>query len=141
MDLMEPYDYAALEAFQPKYLSGFLAERYNMESEELQPRVQIKGREDAKSITEKTISGYASMTNRTDGSSFRFQDTKYAMFPVWTYFYKYKDKMFPFYINGQTGKMVGEPPKSAIKVLLYSGTVFGGILALLLMWNAMMGML
>ncbi|MCR4690072.1 MAG: hypothetical protein K5739_01835 [Lachnospiraceae bacterium] len=141
MDLMEPYDYSQMESFDPKFLSGFLAEQYNMESEELLPRVQIKGRDDAKSITEKTITGYTSMTNRVDQSSFRQRETTYAMLPVWTYFYKYKDKTLPFYINGQTGKLVGQPPISGLKVLIYSGTVFAGMIALLSMWNILLGML
>ena len=131
MDLMEPYDYGKLQPFQPKFLSGFLAEQYNMPSEELLQRAIAKGREDAKSITEQTITGYASMTNRNDGCSYKHKDTTYSMFPVWTYYYKYHDKTYPFYINGQTGKMVGTPPRSVIKMLIYSATVFTGILSLL----------
>ena len=141
MDLMEPYDYSQLQDFDPKYLSGFLAERYNMESEALLPRVQGKARDDAKSITESTISGYSSVTSRADAVSFRHNSTTYAMFPVWTYFYKYMDKMYPFYINGQTGKLVGDPPQSRIKMLLYSGTVMAGIFCILIMWNVIMGLL
>ena len=141
MDLMEPYDYQKLRPFEPKYLSGFLAEQYNMESEELLSRAVSKARDDAKAITEKTISGYTSMTGRKDNSSFRQKETTYSMFPVWTYFYQYHDKTYPFYINGQTGKLVGEPPQSLLKILIYSGTVFAGFLSLFAMWNMIIGSL
>ncbi|MBO4338168.1 MAG: hypothetical protein J5842_08855, partial [Lachnospiraceae bacterium] len=141
MDLMEPYDYSQLQQFDPRYLSGFLAEQYNMESDELLVRVQQKGREDAKAITESTISGYTSITSRKDGTAFSHKGTTYSMFPVWTYFYKYRDKVFPFYINGQTGKLVGEPPQSVVKISLYSGTVFLGIFLLLSLWNILMSLL
>ncbi len=92
MDLMEPYDYSQLKDFDPKFLSGFLAEQYNMESDELLARVHQKGREDAKSITESTISGYTSVTSRRDTAAFAHKGTTYSMFPVWTYFYQYHDK-------------------------------------------------
>ncbi len=141
MDLMEPYDYSKLQPYQAKFLSGFLAEQYNMESEELLVRAQQKAREDAKSITEKTIAGYTSMTNRNDGSAFRQKDTTYSMFPVWTYFYKYRDKTYPFYINGQTGKLVGQPPQSPYKIALYSATMFIWFFGMMALWNILMSLL
>ena len=141
MDLMEPYDYTALVDFDPKYISGFLAEQYNMESDELLARARQKGREDAKAITEQTIKGYASITSRQDTVAFEDKDAAYAMLPVWTYFYDYHGKTYPFYINGETGKLVGDPPNSMIKIFAYSATFFAGILSLLIMWNLIMSML
>ena len=36
----------------------------------------------------------------------------YGLLPVWKYIYNYKDKEYPFYVNGQTGKVVGTLPMS-----------------------------
>ena len=44
MDLMEPYDYRQLEAFDPKYMSGFYGEIYNQSAPELEGRAQVKAR-------------------------------------------------------------------------------------------------
>ena len=38
MDMMEPYQYEALENFRPEYMSGFLGEVYNQSAEVLEPR-------------------------------------------------------------------------------------------------------
>ena len=56
------------------------------------------------------------------GGSAKFSDglgsfeANYAMLPVWLFTYKYKDKDYTFMVNGQTGKVVGEPPVSKLKV-------------------------
>ena len=44
MDLMEPYDYQALENFDPKFMSGFYAQIYNQPPQELEGRGQRQGR-------------------------------------------------------------------------------------------------
>jgi len=42
MDLLEPFGYGSAEPFQMKYMSGFLAEKYNMTSEEKKVILNIK---------------------------------------------------------------------------------------------------
>ena len=43
---------------------------------------------------------------------------KHVLFPVWIASYRYKDKVYHFLINGQTGEVQGEAPISWIKVAL-----------------------
>ena len=43
---------------------------------------------------------------------------KYLMLPVWFSNFKYKDKVYQFMVNGQTGKVAGKTPISVWKVLL-----------------------
>ena len=38
--------------------------------------------------------------------------------------YKYQGKDYPFYVNGQTGKITGSTPVSKKKVIAYGSTVF-----------------
>ena len=45
--------------------------------------------------------------------------------PVWTINYTYKGYTHQFFMNGQTGKIVGQPPLSAFK----SAAWFAGIAA------------
>ncbi len=43
---------------------------------------------------------------------------KHVLLPVWVASYRYNNKTFQFMINGQTGKVQGEKPISAIKVAI-----------------------
>ena len=133
MDLIEPYDYKALEDFQTKYMSGFFAEKYNMDATELGPRAKDKAKADAKAIMNKTITGYSTITNRTDNVTMDEKKADYALLPVWCYSYKYKGKDYLFKMNGQTGKIVGKPPVSWARVWGYGATVFGCTSAILAM--------
>ena len=95
MDLIEPYDYKALEDFQTKYMSGFFAEKYNMDATELGPRAKDKAKADAKAIMNKTVTGYSTITNRTDNVTMDEKKADYALLPVWCYSYKYKGEGLP----------------------------------------------
>ena len=50
---------------------------------------------------------------------------KYLLVPVWMSSFKYKDKLYQFVVNGQTGKVGGKAPTSVWKVLLAIGIVVG----------------
>lgn len=141
MDLMEPYNYGALEDFQAKYMSGFMAEKYNMPDSELQPRAYAKAKADAEQLMNETLTGYTTVAQRDPQLTLDNTQTNYALLPVWNYTYTYKGKTYPFSINGQTGKMVGKPPISTAKVLGYGATVFLGTALAGGLFNLIMGVL
>ena len=60
----------------------------------------------------------------------------YGLLPVWKYDYTYKGRDYPFYVNGQTGKLVGIAPISKAKVWAYAGTLGVVLTAILCMLNA-----
>lgn len=135
MDLMEPYDYAALENFREEYMSGFFAERYNVDDVASEPRAMGKAKQDAENLLRQSISGYnlglsASTNSHVD---LKKQQTNYALLPVWIYNYKYKGQDYRFHVNGQTGKIIGKVPVSVKKVWGYGATVFASVFAILMM--------
>ena len=131
MDLMEPYEYKDLEAFQPKYLSGFQGETYNQTPVELEKRAKSKADMDTEAWLNSTMTGYNSL--RPSQKQFTHQPNarEFAMMPVWKYVYRYHNTNFEYYINGQTGKVYGKLPKSTSKIFFAGGTLFAGILLLL----------
>lgn len=131
MDIMEPYEYKDLEAFQPKYLSGFQGETYNQTPDQLEPRARAKADKDADSLLRSSMTGYNSLTPTRRDIQHRPSSREFAMMPVWKYVYRYHNKDFEYYINGQTGKVYGKLPKSVGKILFSGGTLFAGILLLL----------
>ena len=129
MDLMEPYNYQALEAFQAKYMSGFFSEIYNEGSSELEERAKKKVGEDSRELMQATISGYNTVNATNDDLTMKRDGTHYALMPVWIYQYSYRKKEYRFYINGQTGKVIGETPVDYKKAAVYGTTLFASAVA------------
>lgn len=127
MDLVEPFKYEQLEGFQEKYMSGFYGEIYNMSADELEDRAKQKASKDADSLLRESLGGYTTLVAEKDEKNICRDGLHYALLPVWRYIYKYQDKEYDFYVNGQTGKIIGSTPVSHKKVLAYGGTVFGAL--------------
>lgn len=130
MDLMEPYDYRALQEFRPKYMSGFYAEVYNQEAQELEGRAQTKARSAAEELLQESLSGYHTVIPHHKDLDLQRAGTNYALMPVWQYLYRYQGRIYPFHVNGQTGKAVGATPVSIGKVIGYGVSVFGLVTAI-----------
>ena len=81
-----------------------------------------------------TTMGYTTVTKTSEDICFTESSVRYALFPVWFLQARYKNKTYPFAINGQTGKMSGKLPISPLKLILWllgMTVVFGGLLSLL----------
>lgn len=124
MDLMEPYEYKALEDFQEKYMSGFFGEVYNQASGAVENRAREKVRRDTEAALQDTLKAYTRVLPDYKNMEIVEKRAAYALMPVWIYHYHYKGKQYPFHINGQTGKIVGTAPVSIGRVFAYSGGLF-----------------
>lgn len=124
MDLLEPYNYAGLEQFQEKYMSGFLGEVYNQPENELEPRAIAKVDGAVERLINDSISGYTTVNKLSLIINRNKKKTHYALLPVWEYVFHFRGKDYKFHVNGETGKVVGRTPVDKGKVVTYSGTVF-----------------
>ena len=124
MDLVEPYDYRALENFQMKFMSGFVGEMYNQGADQLEPRAHRKAESDTEALMRQTISGYSSVTPEQRNMFVNQKAVDYALMPVWVYEYAYRGKTYTYYVNGQTGKIVGKAPILKTKAIGYTASVF-----------------
>ena len=125
MDLLEPFDFKELKSFEMPYLSGYLSERYNFDSEELQGRAKNRARNFAISAARNTISGYTMVNVLNQKLHIRELDESYVLLPVWMMNYRYKGTNYQFAINGQTGKQVGTLPISKGRAAALFGAVSG----------------
>ena len=141
MDLMEPYDYQKLADFKPEYLSGFNAEYYNMTADALQERAQGKMKKDAEAILKSSITGYASVRQTEQSINVKQQTEDYGLMPVWRYVYEYKNQEYPFYVNGETGKIIGKAPLSKGKVWAYSLSLMALLEIIFASINGILGLL
>lgn len=130
MDLMEPYDYRALVAFEDKYMSGFLAEKYSDDKQILSNRALQKARNDSKSMLRDTLNGYATLTQANEDINLQQTAEQYALLPVWIYEFEYRGKKYTYHVNGQTGKVIGHTPVAYPKLFAYTAAVFAVCLAI-----------
>ncbi len=124
MDLMEPYDYKLLNEYDDKFLSGFYSEVYNFTPDELTPRAEKKANKSSDAWIRSEVSGYNTLTNIRKNVANKRTGNEYALLPVWKYVYRYNNKNYAFYVNGQTGKTYGSLPICKWKLITYSSMVF-----------------
>ncbi|MBO4468419.1 MAG: hypothetical protein J5766_03870 [Clostridia bacterium] len=129
MDALEPFNYSGLVDFDPAYLSGFLADRFDEDPDESLPRASDR----MKNSAEQVFLGCASEFNtaRIKNSAISLVDpsVKYVLLPVYLLNLSYKEKNYRFAVNGQTGKVVGELPISKVKSAIQFGSFFAAAAA------------
>lgn len=124
MQLIEPYNYKDLRDFSKQYMSGFMAERYDVESGEAINVAKQRVEQYTEKRLRETIGGYTSYHDTNSDIALQKSEENYAMLPVYLLVNKYKGKEHLFMINGQTGKVVGEAPISKLKQLRFAGIIF-----------------
>ncbi len=110
MESIEPFDRTQMIDFQTAYLAGYLADKYDVTSEDSQERVNTRIKNSTVDAFKRTIFGYSSVNLQHGNYSFDKADIKYALYPVWILNTTWKDQKFIFAMNGQTGKFVGNLP-------------------------------
>lgn len=117
----EPFDFSKLVPYTPHALAGFAAERYSIGLKEgwdqAQKTIQSRLRTNITSHIRHRWNA-----DRTDSLYFSTLYSKitykYLLVPTWISSFKYKDKIYQFAVNGQTGKVGGKSPVSAWRVIL-----------------------
>lgn len=120
MGSIEPFNYDEIVNYNHAYLSGFLAEKYDIDGDILIGNAVNRAVESTKKVFLDDIIGYSNKT--IYNSTLRAANIKkqYALFPVWMVNVKYKDKYYLFAMNGQTGKFIGDMPVDKGKVVKWS---------------------
>ena len=120
MDLMEPYEYRALQEFEEKYMSGFQGEVVNFLENQEEGRVEKKVKESAETLLAESIAGYTTCVPLHKDIHMEKQRARFALMPVWVYRYHFRGKEYVYHVNGQTGKVIGKTPTDRKKAWIYS---------------------
>jgi hypothetical protein len=131
MDSLEPFDYSKMIDFEPGYLSGHMAERFDEDADHNLERVKRRMWTSADTVLRQSVTGYSSV-KKTGGSLQQFdRDVRYALFPVYVFNIGYQGKDYHYAVNGQTGKIVGELPFSKALYwkwkLIRTGLIFAAV--------------
>jgi len=132
LNALEPWDLEALLAYEPAYLSGFKAQRYQVELP--------AGFDKAKSMMQGTIEQDAARDIGGDEQRVDNVDTEYSnttfrhlMLPVWIGAYRFQSKVYQVVVNARTGEVQGERPYSAWKIAALVGVILFVLVILLLL--------
>ena len=125
MDLLEPFDVSELVPFKMAYLSGFFAEKYTYTAKDLVPRMENRLKEfNEQAVKDDCKGAYTTIKTTKNNLKVLNANAEYVMLPVWLLRYRYKDKMYEFAMNGQTGQMVGTRPVSSVKQVLAFSLIY-----------------
>ncbi|MBQ7371215.1 MAG: hypothetical protein IJW67_04945, partial [Blautia sp.] len=112
MEAIEPYDYGELVPFQLSYLSGYIANKHDVDASKLQNRIHERMRESMRAYFQNSVDQhYDTLVPRKQDIRITSRDrVHYALLPVWFLNTKWNGKRYYFAMNAQTGKMIGDLP-------------------------------
>ena len=116
---IEPFDFSQLASYSPDYISGYLSENYSVSLDdghkeainEMDNELVLMAARDV----ERRYDHSRNINIRPDYSNETF---KHLLLPIYSTTYSFKNKTYNVMINGQTGKIKGEYPKSPIKIAI-----------------------
>ena len=122
MEGVKPFALEKCKVYNPEYLMGFIAERYSVGLEEGWGRARAAINETLKREIAATVKAQQHadrVSNVRLSTIFSNITYKYLLLPLWMSSFTYNNKLFRFMVNGQTGRVSGKTPISAIKVTLF----------------------
>ncbi len=122
LDALQPWDLDNLCPYDPEYLAGFKAQRYQIQLPE--------GFEEAKQAMRHTIERDVERDIGGDEQRIESLETQYAnvtfrhlLLPLWIGAYRFQGKAYQVIVNARTGDVQGERPYSAWKIVLLVAAV------------------
>jgi predicted RNA-binding Zn-ribbon protein involved in translation (DUF1610 family) len=128
---IQPYNLPALKRYEPYFLAGWLAEEYSVARDE----ALVICREEFHRQEQRNIAAFlpgdthSGLAVETDFSQ---ENSDLCLLPIYILSYRYKDKVYRFLLNGQTGKYAGDKPVSGKRIGIAVGVVLG-IIALVVL--------
>ena len=132
MESIEPYDFSQAVDFQTAYLSGFFADRYDVDAESSIQRANDRIRKSTEDAFASTVTGYTSVVPVQSNIQLQNGSAKYALYPVWLLNTQWNGQKFTFAVNGQTGRIAGDLPMDKGAFWKWLIGLFGGITAAVL---------
>lgn len=123
MESIEPFDYSELVPFSAGYLTGYLADKYDVDADNSVPRADKRVEQSAVNVLAGTVKGFDGFEEENHAVIKTEGKVMYAMVPIWILTTRYEDKPYTFMMNGQTGKVVGSLPYDRGKAFKYPAIV------------------
>jgi len=104
-------------SYADEYLSGFIAERYQVDLKQGWTRAAERMDEVIRGDVKRNIGGdhQRITTLQTQHSDITY---KHILLPMWICSYRYRQKVYRFLVNARTGEVQGQRPWSWVKITL-----------------------
>ncbi|MCI8501705.1 MAG: TFIIB-type zinc ribbon-containing protein [Oscillospiraceae bacterium] len=134
---IQPFDTRVVEDFSMAYLSGFQAEKRDIDEEAAleEARREIDGY--TRDLLRGTMTGYTSVQFQNLQTYLKEKEARYLLLPVWALTYQKKGKTYYYVMNGQNGNVCGRLPVSWKRL----SVLFGSVTAVLFLLLALGGYL
>lgn len=131
---IEPYNTKDVASYSPDYMSGYCSEIYTIDLKDAHNDAMNKMKNDIYFMAERDVLRRYDRVRSISLRTYYSDETyKHIFIPVYSTAYTYKDKHYNVLINGETGKIKGEYPKSPVKIaaiiIVILGILFGIYLA------------
>lgn len=129
---IQPYRLNTMMRYRPMFLAGWLAEEYSVDRNTALHIAEQEFRNRERNSIAAFLPGdtYSSLNVQTD---LDMGGSDLILLPVHVLSYRYRDKVYRFLVNGQTGKIYGEKPWSGARI----ASVVIGVAVLLMIIIAM----
>lgn len=136
MESIEPFDFSDAVDFETAYLSGYFADKYDVDADASIGRANERIKQSVQDMFAATVTGYETVTPEASGIRFTNSSKKYALYPVWLLNTRWNGNSYMFAMNGQTGKLVGDLPmdKKAYARWFFSIWAIATVLVFLLLF-------
>lgn len=121
---IEPFDYKDIKDFSMQYMSGFMAEKYDVEEMKARPVMEERANKYIQERLNSTVQGYTGFHVRNQSVQLMDTNDDYTLMPIYLLVNKFNGKEHVFIVNGQTGKVVGDTPISKMKQFLFGLGIF-----------------
>jgi hypothetical protein len=138
MEAIEPFDYSRMVPFDMAYLTGYLADKYDVHSEDGKERIRQRVEQSMEDQIQSTLMGYASVLPTNRQIQIHHSKAKYVLLPVWMLNTKYNGKIYTFAMNGQTGKIIGNLPICKKRTATWFTGICAGVTLLVHLFQMML---
>ncbi|HYH84098.1 MAG TPA: hypothetical protein VEX60_01370 [Pyrinomonadaceae bacterium] len=131
---LEPWDLAELSVYEPAYLSGYKAQRYQVDLAEGFDAAKKIAAPVIESDVRQDIGGDEQRVSQvsTNYSAITF---KHLLLPVYAGAYRFREKVYQLVINGRTGEVQGERPYSFWKIFFFVLSLLAVVVTLILVFG------
>ena len=134
VEAVQPFRLEETKDFSMEYLSGFLAEKRDIEKSDLAEELHKEVQKHSADMVKSSVHGYDTVSSLESEFHIQGENWKYLLVPVWVLTYRgMNDKIYYYAMNGQTRKISGELPIDKKKVIKLFFGVFTVVFLLMLL--------
>jgi hypothetical protein len=123
---IKPFQLPALKRYRPFFLAGWLCEEYSVPRNDALRICQDEFRNREQQHVAAFMPGDTHRSLQV-GTQFRDINSDLCLLPIYILSYRYKDKVYRFLVNGQTGRCAGDKPLSWLRIGITIAAVVIGL--------------